>query len=81
MERTGSETYNNKSSAKSDNLNSVPSREIPVKMEEDLRKIDKGSIASANNGGDNGHPCLVPRARVKKLDWMLLVEILACGDV
>jgi len=50
-------------------------------VEEDLRKIDRGSIASATNRVDRGHPSQVPRVRAKKLDWMPFVEMLACGDI
>ena len=38
---------------------------IPVTQILDLIRSAKGSITSANNNGDKGHPCFVPLLFVK----------------
>ncbi len=52
---------------------------IPQTCALDRRAIARGSMAIANNNGERGQPCLVPRCRLKYSENTLLVRTEALG--
>ena len=46
-----------------------------------FRAADSGSIASANNNGDSGHPCHVPRKSANGVERWLSVHTEVQGEV
>lgn len=62
-----------------DTHSSNESIHIPYKSGEDRRSWARGSIASANNNGESGQPCLMPWWIAKGLEMVPLFLNLAKG--
>lgn len=68
-----------RSSAYKETLCTLPARVIPQTCALERRAIARGSIAMANNNGERGQPCLVPRCSLKYSEKTLLVRTEALG--
>ncbi len=76
----GLDIYNKTSSVYNEILFSVPCRIIPLKLEDLRSAAANGSIDIANNNGERGHPCLLPRCKGKYSEYTLFVHTEATGE-